>query len=246
MRPAILAGLFGLLAVAFSDAVPSQAITDSSGVLGIESHSHNTSHASRSLSARTLITDPADDTFWNKCVCKGINLLEEMTMTDRDAAQSFYGPPAETVQSKWTRYSDLADWGYSILGAPPGTGQTDFSTSPSPVYHEEGWGIDDALRGWGLSDKDYRLGGKWDISMAAHYSEEGEETVDSQTYVKDGRTLRVRFIERLCSIEDLLIRSRYTGAYSSFAINPEQGGMFPIHLCRHLPSTLYFLCHHYS
>jgi hypothetical protein len=195
MRPSIFIGLLVLLAVALNDAVPSQSTAELSRALGSDVHAQNASYTSRSLSQRAPVTDPADDNLWNKCVCKGTNLLGAMTMTDRDAAQRFYGPPADTVQSKWTKYSDLADWGWSVLDGPAGTGQTDFSTGPDPIYHDEGWGIDHALRDWGLSDKDHRLGGKWDIRMFAHYSEEGEDTVDSQRYVKDGKTLRVSFIQ---------------------------------------------------
>jgi hypothetical protein len=87
MRPFIVVGLLGLWAATLSDAVPSQSITELFRALSNDIHAQNASYTSQPLFSRAPVTDPADDNLWDKCVCKGTNLLEAITMPDRDAAQ---------------------------------------------------------------------------------------------------------------------------------------------------------------
>jgi hypothetical protein len=47
-----------------------------------------------------------------------------------------------------------------MLDGPAETGQIDFFIGLDPIYHDEDWGIDHALRDCGLSDKYHRLSGK--------------------------------------------------------------------------------------
>ena len=141
----------------------------------------------------------ASDELWNKCVCKGNNLIMGMTMLDEDLAQWLYGSTKTSVQSPWTKFSDLDDWGYKLDEIPEGP-ESDFGKGDDIEGH--GWGIDDALQAWGLSDRVTEDDGKFDLIRAAHgdalknqREEEGLEgglLFDEQTWVRNGETLRVR------------------------------------------------------
>jgi hypothetical protein len=197
MRAAFVGGLSALSIILSRAAVSFARDIYASAALNIEGQNHTQPHTSRSPSTGKLVLDPADDILWNRCVCKGAQLLAGMQMTDREAGQRFYNPPQESAQSRWNRWYEMGDWGYNSYDVPD-TPRADFTVGPNDGTGEDhGWDIDHALRMWGLSDKVRQQGGKFDAFQvfhgdpAKHFGEEDGVTFDEQTYKKDGRTFRV-------------------------------------------------------
>ncbi|KAF2870512.1 hypothetical protein BDV95DRAFT_607678 [Massariosphaeria phaeospora] len=102
----------------------------------------------------------ADDDTWEKAKCKGKNILDAIDGSDSAAAQLFKDGPG-SVQSRFTSFPDeFKKWYYFVHDA----------ARLNQAYKEldKFWGIGDALRGMGVSDKAKEDGGKFHVYLATH------------------------------------------------------------------------------
>jgi hypothetical protein len=155
---------------------------------------------------------PADDSVWNRAVCKGRNLLAAIRETDQEAAGRYQPPPpGMTVQSPFKNYPQaFIDWGWSQYDA--------VNTIDEKYGYMDwhGWGIADALKGLGVSDKvvdddDGRMlvawmhhGPAWD---GGHFQD-----VKGKPYTHDGK------------------QYKFTDAHFVYAINSEEGAILALDL----------------
>ncbi|KAF2642463.1 hypothetical protein P280DRAFT_547937 [Massarina eburnea CBS 473.64] len=164
-------------------------------------HGHNTTGP---LHRRWDWPHPADDTTWDIAVCKGRNLINAIKETDRAAAGRFGPPPAPmTVQSQFRNFpQDFADWGWYQYDA------TDINDAYGRM-ESNGWGIADALRGIGVSDKDIKDDGNIRVAWMHHgpaFDDHGpEDDWLTHTYEKNGRNYH------------------YTEGHFVYGMNPDEG-----------------------
>ncbi|ORY01812.1 hypothetical protein BCR34DRAFT_636686 [Clohesyomyces aquaticus] len=126
----------------------------------------NTSN-SPPLVQRAEPVPPASDDVWNKAVCKGAQLLSQLSASDHDAGQMFT-PPRSSAESDFLAYpQDLEKWGYGMLDYDPYY-EFDMSLPLKP-----------ALKGIGVSDKKNSEGGN---NYARLWEHEVEKTIDGVKY----------------------------------------------------------------
>ncbi|KAF2258922.1 hypothetical protein CC78DRAFT_88846 [Lojkania enalia] len=119
---------------------------------------------------------PADNTLWNYCKCKGEKLWRATYMSDRDAGQLF-SHGVTSAASRFRNIEDLDIWGYST--GDLGGWQIKFDVT---------WGVAHVLRDLGFSDKCSAEDGYLECFRVVHGDEHAD--LDGQTYVANGRTLR--------------------------------------------------------
>lgn len=153
-----------------------------------------------------VLPRPADDTLWNNLVCKGGKLLEGMHGTARDAGQLF-DPPSESFESPFKNFpgmnyftfsspslvltrinhtdllsvyvDEIVNWGYQYHDIE--------AQNSEHAKLKEYWGIEDALKRLGVSEKTKGKGGNNEFVYYTHFDpdardEQGPIPLDEQTY----------------------------------------------------------------
>jgi hypothetical protein len=150
---------------------------------------------------------PADDTLWNQCRIKGCNLLEGMVRPDHEAGQ-LLTPPRDSAQSPFKDFPDeVIDWGYQYYDVE--------EQGSEHAKLDDYWGIADALRGLGVSDKTKGKGGNNELVFYTHWDpnasdQNGRIPLREQEYEVEGK-------------DGSKVMYPYTGAYFLLSLNAKDG-----------------------
>ncbi|KAF2250241.1 hypothetical protein BU26DRAFT_564114 [Trematosphaeria pertusa] len=186
------------------------------------------------------VPHPADDKLWDKSVCKGAALIEAIRVPE-GAASHFFDNQPKTIQGPSllegiAGFHSLLSWTFANHASPPVAVQSPFVEFPQSFedwgwklydgdelnprngdFEWSGWGIADALRGIGVSDKPYNHpDGKIRVSWVHHgpaWDDNGDHNeVRGQTYAHNGR------------------QYPFTDAHFQYGINPEEGVIIALNL----------------
>lgn len=142
----------------------------------------------------------ADESLWEKTRCKGDNLLQAMYLSDFEAAQRLFNPPAQTMQSSHTDPNSAKTWGWQLIELDEDGNGPILDFYAGKEYRRHGQGVGHVLKALGVSDKIRKNGGKIRVHAFHHgdlardeADEEDEDYLpfDKQTYNVEGMTWRV-------------------------------------------------------
>lgn len=167
----------------FPEDILTEVLTGTVSTDSVTASSTGASATGTSDSSPTGLPNPASDSVWEDAASHGCRLFDAIRDSEEVAGQ-LYNPTKDSLQSILMSYeSDFQGWGWNsdeIVGA----NFTDIDggkKEPDP-----GWGIGDALRALGVSDKIVSQGGKNHVVDAIH-----GKAPFTQSYTKNGKTYPV-------------------------------------------------------